>query len=84
MNWYVYIVKCSDDSLYTGISTNVIRRIREHNNTKIGAKSLRGKLPVKLVHKEAVKNRIEASKRESEIKKLTRKEKFRLLASSIY
>jgi len=67
MSWYVYIIKCSDSSYYTGISTNVNRRTKEHNGKK-GAKSLFGKLPVALVYKEKAKNQVEAAKREREIK----------------
>ncbi|MDO8609656.1 MAG: GIY-YIG nuclease family protein, partial [bacterium] len=63
MKWFVYIVKCSDDSLYTGISTDINRRINEHNQ-KLGAKSLRGKLPVKLIYFEKHKDQIKAAKRE--------------------
>jgi len=67
MMWYVYIVECRDNSLYTGISTNVFRRVSEHKS-KIGAKSLRGKIPVKLVYFERAENQVRASKREREIK----------------
>ncbi len=77
MKWFVYIAQCNDDSLYTGITTNITRRISEHNtnNTK-GAKSLRGKRPVKLRYSEVMKNRIEAMKREREIKSWNRIQKL--------
>lgn len=65
--WYLYIVQCKDGTYYTGISTDIKRRIKEHNNKK-GAKALYGKLPVVLVHKEEFINQIEAAKREREIK----------------
>jgi putative endonuclease len=76
--WFVYIVKCKDSSLYTGITTDVKRRLLEHNN-KQGAKALLGKLPVDLVYKEEYKNRVEAAKREREIKGWNRKKKDNLV-----
>lgn len=76
MNYFVYIVKCKDKTLYTGIATDLKRRIKEHNGIlKGGAKYTRGKRPVKLIHSEKYESRIEASRRESEIKKMTRVEK---------
>jgi len=78
MKWFVYIVKCSDSSFYTGITTNLDRRIWQHNN-KLGAKSIRGKLPVKLVHKELYNNQHEAAKREREIKSWRREKKLKLI-----
>ncbi len=78
MKWYIYIVLCKDNSLYTGIATDITRRIKEHNNGK-GAKSLRGKLPVKLVYNEQFFSRSSASKREFEIKKLERIDKLKLI-----
>ena len=77
--WYVYIVKCCDDSLYTGITVDVDRRILEHNTSNKGAKYTRSRRPVKLVHTETYDNRSTASKRESAIKKLNRSEKLILL-----
>jgi len=67
MGWTIYILKCADNSYYTGITTNIARRIKEHNNKK-GAKSLFGKLPAILVYKEKATNQVEAAKREREIK----------------
>ena len=78
--WYVYIVQCSDDSLYTGISTDIARRILEHNNSKKGAKYTKTRRPVNLVYSEQHTDRSEASKREYYIKKLTRKDKLNLIA----
>ena len=78
-DWYVYIVKCKDDSLYTGISNNVDSRIEKHNLGK-GSKSIvKSKRPVELVYVERFENRSEASKKESEIKKLSRKDKKQLV-----
>ena len=78
--WYVYIVQCSDDSLYTGISTDIARRILEHNNSKKGAKYTKTRRPVNLVYSEQHTDRSTASKREYYIKKLTRKDKLNLIA----
>lgn len=78
MDWFVYIVKCANESYYTGISTNVERRILEHNS-KLGAKSLRGKLPVALVYRETFDNQTQAAKREREIKGWSRKKKILLI-----
>jgi len=80
MKWYVYIVQCKDDSLYTGITTDLERRLFEHNtNNQKGAKSLRGKRPVKLVYSEEYKDQIEARKREVAIKNWKRKYKLKLI-----
>ncbi|MBI2033208.1 MAG: GIY-YIG nuclease family protein [Candidatus Levybacteria bacterium] len=79
MNWYLYIVKCRDSSLYTGITTNIERRIQEHN-TKMGAKSLLGKLPVVFLYKEIFSNQKDAARREREIKGWTRKKKLGLIS----
>lgn len=76
MIYYTYIVECSDDSYYTGIATNLEKRIKEHNGeSKGGAKYTRGKGPVILKHFEKYKTRSQALKREAEIKKLQRSEK---------
>lgn len=81
MNWYLYIVKCADNSLYTGITTDIDRRVNEHNNTVRGAKSLRGKKPVVLIYKETHPTRSAASLREAAIKKMSRGEKLHLVES---
>lgn len=77
--YYLYILKCSDNTLYTGITTNLERRIKEHNSSKLGAKYTRIRQPIKLVYFKKYKNRSEASKAEINIKKLSRKEKINLL-----
>ena len=71
----VYLVECSDGSLYTGISTDVSRRIAEHEVTQKGAKYLRGKGPLKLVFEREVGDRSLASRVESKIKRLPRRDK---------
>ena len=80
MNWYVYIVKCADGSLYTGITKDLDRRVEEHNSdNRLGSKYLRYRRPGVLVYYEEFKNRAEAAKRESSIKKLTRQNKLKLV-----
>ena len=79
MNWYVYIVKSSDTSLYCGITNDIEKRVKTHNNGK-GSKSLRGKLPVSLVYSELYNSRNDALKREAEIKSWTRLKKLDLIS----
>ena len=79
--WYVYIVECADGSLYTGISTDVQRRLLEHNFSSKGAKYARSKRPVRLVWSKEVADRSEASIEEYRIKKLSRKKKLVLIKS---
>jgi putative endonuclease len=80
MDWFVYIVECKDGSLYTGITTDINRREQEHNtNDKLGAKSLRGKRPVKMVYFESHLNQSEARKREAAIKHWKREYKLKLI-----
>tara|TARA_R110002153_G_scaffold1395_3_gene7223 strand:+ start:6985 stop:7230 length:246 start_codon:yes stop_codon:yes gene_type:complete len=78
-NWFVYIAKCADDTLYTGITTDTKRRITEHNTSKKGAKYTRSRRPVTLMKFWIFANRSEASKEECRIKKLSRKEKLSLI-----
>jgi putative endonuclease len=78
MSWFVYIVECADQSLYTGITTDLQRRLDQHN-AGAGAKYTKARLPVRLVYQEYAKDRSHASKRESEIKTLERDEKLRLV-----
>lgn len=77
--WWIYIVECLDGSLYTGITKDISRRVKEHNNTKKGAKSIRYKLPVVLKYSEQIGTVSEALKREKEIKSWTRKKKLELI-----
>jgi len=79
--WFVYIIYCSDDTLYTGITTDVERRYAQHALQQ-GAKYFRGRKPKKLVYQESGHDRSSASKREIEIKKLSRENKFLLISSS--
>jgi len=78
MIWIVYMLECSDNSIYTGITKNIEKRIKMHESGK-GAKYLRGRLPIKLLHKEVFLSRSDASKREILIKKMNHKEKRKLI-----
>ncbi len=80
MNWLVYIILCSDDSLYTGITTDLQRRFDQHASGQ-GAKYFRGRRPLEVVYREAGHTRSSASRREREIKELTRAEKGILIFS---
>ncbi|HEX4799275.1 MAG TPA: GIY-YIG nuclease family protein [Candidatus Paceibacterota bacterium] len=73
--WYVYIIKCKDDTLYTGISTNLERRFREHLSDKHSAKYTRTHGVKKMFHVSYALTRSEAQKEEARIKKLSRKQK---------
>ncbi len=77
--YYLYILKCSDKTLYTGITVDLERRIKEHNDSKLGAKYTRARRPVKLVYSKKFRNRSSASKEESRIKNLSREEKLGLI-----
>jgi putative endonuclease len=80
--WYVYILMCSDKSFYVGSTTNIKRRLSEHNNRK-GGSYTRARLPVKLIYKETYPNRSTAQKREAQIKRLRRKKKLSLITENI-
>jgi putative endonuclease len=75
---YVYVLRCADDSLYTGYTTDVARRVEEHDAGE-GAKYTRGRTPVELVHTEAYESKSTAMSREYEIKQLSRPQKERLV-----
>lgn len=80
--WHVYIVRCADESFYTGITTHLSRRIQEHNaGTRKSAKYTRRRTPVTLVYNETYRTRGKALSREWAIKKLTRAAKVRLIAA---
>ena len=73
--YYLYILKCADDTLYTGITTDLDRRVSEHNTSDLGAKYTHARRPVVLVYSKSYRNRSTASKAEAQIKKLSRAEK---------
>lgn len=79
-HWQVYILRCGDGSLYTGITNNIEQRIIDHN-AGTGAKYTRSRLPVKLIYSETVEDKSSALQREAAIKKLTRAAKLELIRS---
>ena len=79
-NWTVYILRCADNSLYTGITCDTQRRLKEHNhNNRLAAAYTRARRPVKLIYEEFHSDRSSASKREAVIKKLTKMGKEKLV-----
>ena len=82
--WYLYLIRCNNDSLYTGITTDVSRRFKEHqSNGPKSAKYLRGKGPLQLAFHAEIGNRTEATIAEMKIKKLSHIEKENLIKGSI-
>jgi len=80
MNWQVYIILCSDDTLYTGITTDLQRRFDQHASGR-GAKYFRGRRPVEVVYREEGHTRSSAPRREREIKGMERPDKLALISS---
>ena len=81
-NWFVYMLRCADNSLYTGITTDLLRRTDEHNGVagaNVGAKYTRARQPVERVYEEQLETRSEAGKREAAIKKLSKDKKEELV-----
>ena len=81
-SWFVYVVECSDNSLYCGISTDVDRRVKEHNESSRGSKYTRSRRPVKLVRSWEVASQSEAMKAENRFKKLSRDDKLKILGKT--
>jgi len=79
-DYYVYILKCADRTFYAGITTDLKRRVVEHNDSRLGARYTSSRRPVEIVYSKKFKNRSEASVEESRIKKLTRTEKMELIS----
>ena len=77
--YYLYILKCKDKTLYTGITTDLKRRVPEHNTGNLGAKYTHSRRPVKLVYSKKFKNRSTASREEARIKSLRRVDKIALI-----
>jgi putative endonuclease len=83
-DWFIYLIRCHDNSLYTGISTDVARRFGEHQQDKVkGSRYLRGKGPLQLVFQAAAGDRSQASRLENRIKRLSRASKLRLIAGEL-
>lgn len=79
-SWFVYILCCADDTLYTGVTTDPVRRLREHNGEiRGGARYTRCRQPVAMIWQESQPNRSEACKREAQLKRLPRAAKLRLI-----
>ncbi len=82
--WFLYLIRCKDNSLYTGITTDIKRRFNEHqSNDRKGSKYLRGKAPLKLVLKKKIGNKSLASKVEAKVKKLPKAKKELLVKGKI-
>ena len=79
--YHVYILKCADKTLYTGIAIDLTKRINEHNTSDLGSKYTRPRRPVKLAYSKKYKNRSLAQKEEYRIKQLTRSEKIKLITN---
>lgn len=78
--WFIYILRCADDTLYTGIAKDVARRVAEHNDSRrLAARYTRSRRPVELVYQESAKTRSAASRREYAIKRMTRRQKLSLV-----
>jgi len=82
--WHVYILRCADETLYTGIARDLQKRLMQHNGEQAGgSKYTRSRRPVQLAWADVVPDRATALQREAAIKKLRRPEKLRLIASSM-
>ena len=81
--YYVYILKCADETLYTGIAVDLKKRIDEHNSSGLGAKYTRYRRPVRLVYSKKFRNRSTASREEIRIKSLSRKEKLEMIGECL-
>ncbi|MDD5157419.1 GIY-YIG nuclease family protein [Sulfurimonas sp.] len=78
-DWFVYILKCCDNTLYTGITVDLLRRVDEHNGSPKGAKYTKARRPVELLYSEKCDDKSSASKREIAIKKLSKIKKLELV-----
>lgn len=83
MSWFVYMIEASDNAYYTGITTDVERRFNEHCSSSLGAKYFNGRSPVRVIYQESGHSRSSASKREYEIKKLSRRQKELLVQGGV-
>ena len=83
MKYHLYMLKCVDESLYTGITTDMERRLKEHNKGKAAARYTRTRRPVALVYSKLYKDRSSASIAEAQMKKLTKEEKLALIAPAV-
>lgn len=81
--YHLYILKCADGTLYTGITTDLKRRVEEHNTTKLGAKYTAARRPVELIYSKKFKDRSTASREEARIKKLTHTDKLEFVGMTV-
>ncbi len=79
MSYWVYLLRCSDDTLYTGSTTELIRRVKEHNQSRLGAKYTAARQPVSLQQAWEVSDRSSAQRLESRLKRCTRQKKLELI-----
>ena len=79
MEWFLYVLKCGDGTLYTGVTTNMQRRLKEHNTSSRGAKYTKTRRPVAIVYCVSYKDRSAAQKAEYKFKQLTRKQKEKII-----
>ncbi len=77
--YYLYILRCADGTLYTGITVNIIRRLQEHNSSSLGAKYTAARRPVKLLYSKKYLKRSTASRAEAGMKKLRREKKLQII-----
>ena len=77
--YHLYILRCADDTLYTGITTDLTRRVAEHNSSPVGAKYTRARRPVVLVYSRCFRTRSNALRAESQVKHLSRTAKLSLI-----
>ena len=82
-HWFLYVVRCGDDTLYTGVTTDLNRRVNEHNTSKRGAKYTKTRRPVNLIWSNKYNNRSEAQSAEYSFKKLSRKEKLDIIKNGL-
>ncbi len=80
--WFVYMVRCKDQTLYTGITSDLKRRMEEHNSNNNGAKYTRSRQPVQLVYAESANSRSMALKREYQLKRMSRDQKQALIGAT--
>ena len=80
--YHLYIVKCADKTLYTGITVDLVRRLKEHNGSKLGASYTRSRRPVKLLWSKKFRNRSTASIAEARLKRLSRSHKLALIRAN--
>ena len=78
-HWFLYVVRCCDGTLYTGVTTDLNRRVNEHNTSKRGAKYTKTRRPVNLIWSKEYNNRSEAQSAEYNFKKLSRKQKLDII-----